>query len=35
MYIGAGRVVEAKGSAYGVVVNNARYSDLAGTSRIL
>jgi cell wall-associated NlpC family hydrolase len=35
MYVGAGRVVEAKGSAYGVIVNNARYSDLAGTSRIL
>ena len=35
MYVGAGRVVEAKGAAYGVIVNNARYSDLAGTSRIL
>ncbi len=35
MYLGAGRVVEAKGSAYGVIVNNARYNDLAGTARIL
>ena len=34
MYIGAGRVVEAKGSEYGVIVNNARMNDLAGTSRI-
>ena len=35
MYIGAGRVVEAKGSEYGVIVNNARLNDLAGASRIL
>jgi cell wall-associated NlpC family hydrolase len=35
MYLGAGRVVEAKGSAYGVIVADARLSGLAGATRIL
>jgi len=34
MYIGADRVVEAKGSAYGVIVNNARYADMDGAARM-
>gem|GEM_PF-3033846 len=34
MYIGADRVVEAKGSAYGVIVTNARYSDMDGAARM-
>ncbi len=34
MYIGADRVVEAKGSAYGVIVNNARYAEMDGAARM-
>ena len=35
MYLGAGRVVEAKGSEYGIIVNNAKLTGLASATRIL
>jgi cell wall-associated NlpC family hydrolase len=35
MYLGAGRMVEAKGTAYGIIVSDARFSNLAIAVHIL